>query len=76
VRYLAQEFGRRFGVEPILAGEEAATALLSNAAKAHQHFGYPRVTAEDLIDWTAGWVESGGSTLKKPTHFQVRDGRF
>lgn len=76
VRYLAREFGRRFGVEPILAGEEATSALLNNASKTHKHFGYPRVTAQELIDWTAGWVESGGTTLKKPTHFQVRDGRF
>ena len=76
VRYLAHEFGRRFGVDPVFAGEETATALLSNAAKAHRHLGYPRVTVGELIDWTAGWVEGGGSTLNKPTHFQVRDGRF
>lgn len=76
VRYLALEFARRFRVEPVWEGEEAQTALLSLASKAHQLFGYPSVTLRDLIDWTAHWVMSGGSTLSKPTHFDVRDGNF
>lgn len=76
VRHLVGEFGRRFGVEPILEGEESQTALLSVAARAHQLFGYPSVTLQDLMDWTAHWVMSGGTTLNKPTHFDVRDGKF
>jgi nucleoside-diphosphate-sugar epimerase len=76
VRYLAHEFGSRFGIAPILAGEEAETALLTNAAKCHQLFGYPQVTVRDLIDWTANWIASGGGTLNKPTHFETRDGKF
>jgi len=24
----------------------------------------------------AAWVEGGGATLDKPTHFEVSDGRF
>jgi nucleoside-diphosphate-sugar epimerase len=76
VRYLALEFARRFAVEPIWDGEEAQTALLSVGSKAHQLFGYPSVTLQDLIDWTAHWVINGGATLGKPTHFDVRDGKF
>jgi nucleoside-diphosphate-sugar epimerase len=76
VRYLALEFGRRFGVEPMWEGEETQTALLNVASKAHQLFGYPSVTVQDLIDWTAHWVSIGGVTHSKPTHFDVRDGKF
>jgi nucleoside-diphosphate-sugar epimerase len=76
VRQLALDFGRRFGVEPIFEGEEAQTALLSDAGKAHQLFGYPSVSARELIDWTAHWVVSGGTSLGKPTRFEVRDGAF
>jgi nucleoside-diphosphate-sugar epimerase len=76
VRYLALEFGRRFQVEPLWEGEETQTALLSVASKAHQLFGYPSATAQDLIDWTAHWISIGGRTLSKPTHFAVRDGKF
>jgi nucleoside-diphosphate-sugar epimerase len=76
VRYLALEFGRRFNIEPVWDGEETPTALLNVAAKAHQLFGYPSVTVQDLIDWTAHWIMSGNSVLRKPTHFDVRDGKF
>jgi hypothetical protein len=29
-----------------------------------------------MIDWTAAWISAGGSRLNKPTHFEVRDGKF
>jgi nucleoside-diphosphate-sugar epimerase len=76
VRYLATEFARRFGVAPLWEGEESPTALLSVAAKAHQLFGYPSVTLQQMVDWTAHWVTEGGAKLNKPTQFDVRDGRF
>jgi hypothetical protein len=76
VRFIAEEFGRRFNVKPTFSSEETDTALLNNAAKAHQMFGYPRVTASEMIDWTAAWISAGGSRLNKATHFQVRDGKF
>jgi len=76
VRHIAEEFGRRFCVQPTFGPEETPTALLSNAAKAHQVFGHPAVTVSEMIDWTAGWIASGGPCLNKPTHFEVRDGKF
>jgi len=76
VRYIAEEFGRRFGIEPIFTGEESGSALLNNAAEAHQLFGYPTVTPSELMDWTAAWIGRGGTLLNKPTHFEVRDGKF
>jgi hypothetical protein len=76
VRYLAEEFARRFAVTPLFSGAEADTALLTNAAKAHRVLGYPLVSAAEMIDWTAHWIRAGGRSLNKPTHFEVRDGRF
>jgi nucleoside-diphosphate-sugar epimerase len=76
VRWIARRFGERLGVEPVLEGKEAETALLSNAARCHKLFGYPSVTVEQMIEWVAGWIGMGGSTLAKPTHFEARDGRF
>jgi hypothetical protein len=29
-----------------------------------------------LLDWVAAWVERGGRSLGKPTHFEATDGRF
>ena len=76
VRYLASRFGALFNKPPRFEGEEAETALLSNASRCHRLFGYPRVSLEQMIEWTAEWVRIGGTTLRKPTHFEVRDGKF
>jgi hypothetical protein len=29
-----------------------------------------------VIRWTAGWIERDGRTMNKPTHFEVRDGKY
>jgi nucleoside-diphosphate-sugar epimerase len=76
VRWAAGEFAKKFGKEAIFEGTESETALLSNASKSHQLFGYPRVSLRQMIDWVAGWVQSGGTTWNKPTHFQERKGKF
>jgi nucleoside-diphosphate-sugar epimerase len=76
VRWLAQRFGELLGIEPVFANEEQDTALLSNAARAHGLFGYPTVPLQQMIEWTANWVEMGGPVLDKPTHFQEREGEF
>lgn len=76
VRKIAQDFGRRFGKNPIFSGEESGTALLNNAAESHRLFGGPRVTTAQMIEWLAQWISSGGRLLNKPTHFESRDGKF
>lgn len=76
VRWLAEQFASRFHVEPVFVNHEQDTALLSNASKAHQLLGYPRVSLGQMIDWTAEWVTAGGETSNKPTHFQERKGEF
>jgi len=76
VRSLAWKFARRFGVEPIFEGTEAPTALLSDASLCHRLFGYPEVTLEQMVEWVAEWIRAGGVLWSKPTHFEVRDGRF
>ena len=76
VRYLALRFGSLFNKSLHFEGEESETALLSNASRCHRLFGYPRVSLEQMIEWVAEWVRIGGTTLRKPTHFEVRDGKF
>jgi nucleoside-diphosphate-sugar epimerase len=76
IRSLALEFGRRFGIEPKITGTEADRVWLNDASKSFKHWGHPTVSLEQMIDWAAAWVGSGGATLGKPTHFEVRDGNF
>ena len=61
---------------PPIVGAETETAILSNCSKQHGLYGYPSVTLDALIRWTAEWLQRGGRTLGKPTKFQARDGKF
>lgn len=76
MRWIAQEFGKRLGVEPVITGQEAEDALLNNASKSFQLFGYPRVSLIQMVDWIAEWVANDGATWNKETHFQEREGKF
>lgn len=76
IRWAANEFAKRMGKEARLTEAESETALLNNASKSHQLFGYPRVSLLQMVDWTAEWVKQGGATWNKPTHFQERKGNF
>ena len=76
IRWLATRFGEIFGKSLVFEGIEADTALLNNAARCHQLFGYPRILLEQMVQWVAHWVEIGEMTLGKPTKFEVRDGKF
>jgi nucleoside-diphosphate-sugar epimerase len=76
MRWIAQEFGKRLGIEPVITGQEADDALLNNASKSHQLFGYPRVSLLQMVDWIADWVANDGTTWNKETHFQEREGKY
>ncbi|MEK3889272.1 NAD-dependent epimerase/dehydratase family protein [Bacillus sp. FSL K6-3431] len=76
VRWIASQFGKLLEKEPVFTGTEQTTALLNNSGKAHRLFGYPRVSINQMIDWTAEWVKNDGEISGKPTHFQERKGSF
>lgn len=76
VRYIAERFGQELGKQPQFVGVESLSALLSNAAQATRLFGYPTVSLQQMITWVAGWIHTNGRTLGKPSHFEVRDGKF
>lgn len=76
VRRVAEEFGRLFGKPVTFLGAEASDALISNAQLSHRLFGYPRVSVQQMLHWIADWVSRGGASLGKPTHFEVRDGKY
>lgn len=76
VRDVALEFGKLFDKEVQFTGNEAETALLSNAEQAFSSFGKPHVSVRQVIEWTARWMEEDKKLLGKPTHFEVRDGKY
>jgi nucleoside-diphosphate-sugar epimerase len=75
-RECAEWFGRFFGKAPRFVGEEGTLALLSDSTLCRRLLGEPQVPLPVLRQWVAHWVRDGGSSLNKPTHFEVTDGRF
>lgn len=76
IQWLAGEFGKLLDKTPIFENEPAESALLNNSQQAYELFGLPLVKLEDMIQWTADWIQLGGKQLNKPTHFQERKGDF
>jgi nucleoside-diphosphate-sugar epimerase len=76
VRETAREFGKLFGVEPKLVGKEAETALLSNSKLAYSLCGEPKMPVGTVIRWIAEWMKDEKRLFGKPTHFEVRDGKY
>jgi len=82
VKWAARELGKYLGKEPIFEESDDNTsqpndaALINNASKMADIFGYPDVSIGTLIRWQAEWLLAGGRVLNKPTHFEERKGKF
>lgn len=76
VREVAERFGSVFGRAPRFANSEGPVALLSDSTRCRQLLGEPSVPLPVLERWVAHWVQTGGTSLNKPTHFEVTDGRY
>jgi nucleoside-diphosphate-sugar epimerase len=76
VRRVCEQFAQLLDKPIRFEGTEAPQALLNNAKLSHSLYGYPRVSADQMIHWIADWTRQGGAVLGKPTHFEARDGKF
>ncbi|RJF77975.1 NAD-dependent epimerase/dehydratase family protein [Rhodopseudomonas palustris] len=76
VRDLAARFGKLFGREPVIVGEEQPTAWLTDTSQAVKLFGHAVVDTDQLVAWTADWVAREMPNIGKPTKYEVRDGRY
>lgn len=76
VESVARGFGTLFDREVAIVEEPQPTALLSDARRCMALFGYPSVSAEELIRMQASWIDAGLPMIAKPTKWAVRDGKF
>jgi uncharacterized protein YbjT (DUF2867 family) len=75
VRGAAEALGERLGRPPRFSGQPGP-ALLGDPSLCVSLLGEPQVKLARLLDWVAAWVERGGRSLGRPTHFEATDGRF
>ena len=76
MRAAAEFFAARFERPCRFENSEGPTALLSDASKCHALMGPPDVSTDQLMKLVAAWIEAGGVSLNKATHFEVADGGF
>jgi nucleoside-diphosphate-sugar epimerase len=76
VRSVAERFGLLMNRAPQFVHAESNTALLSDSSRACGLLGPPKTSIEQMMQWTADWILRGGEVWNKPTHFEVRDGKF
>ncbi|MDQ0614492.1 dTDP-4-dehydrorhamnose reductase [Microbacterium sp. W4I4] len=76
VESIARRFGTLLGRDVELVDTPQPTALLSDARRCMALFGYPSVSAENLIQLQAAWIAAGLPMTSKPTKWAVRDGKF
>jgi nucleoside-diphosphate-sugar epimerase len=76
IRWLAGEFGKLLGRTPSFTGTPAPTGWLNDARRMVKEFGAPSVPLAKMIEWTADWLSRDMATLDKPTHYEVRDGKY
>jgi len=76
VRALAERFGKLLERDPVIVGQEARDALLSDTHRMRDTLGDATTPLWRTILWTADWIRAGGRLLGKPTKFEVRSGEF
>lgn len=76
VAAVAADFGKLLGRTPKFTGKPAPTGWINNAGRMVQEFGPPSVPLPKMIEWTADWLGRDMATLNKPTHYEVRDGKY
>jgi hypothetical protein len=76
IRAAATRLGELLERPARLTGVEQDSTFFSNSARACAALGAPELPLETLLRWIAHWVGRGGRTLGRPTHFEVRNGKY
>ena len=76
IRAAATRLAELIGKPAKLIGRESDAVMIANPARACAALGEPETPLGTILKWIAHWVARGGRTLGKPTHFEVRDGKY
>jgi nucleoside-diphosphate-sugar epimerase len=76
IQTVAEKFAARLGRKALFVGTPQPTAWHIDPAESMRLFGPPLMPLDTMIDLVASHLERGGRLLGKPTHFEVRNGKF
>jgi nucleoside-diphosphate-sugar epimerase len=76
VRDLAECVARHAGVPATFEGVEGPEALTANVDALACALPHEPLPLDTLCAWAVAWIRGKGQLLHKPTHYEVRDGRF
>lgn len=76
VRLTALRFGEMMNRTVRFVGTESSTALLAHCGKMSELLGDPSTSLDQVMEWIVRWLQIGGRSIGKPTHFEVRDGKY
>lgn len=76
VLQIANAFGAAFGRAPIFEGSPQATAWHIDTRESMRLFGPVPDSLPTMVGRVADYLRADGRLLGKPTHFEVRDGKF
>ena len=76
IRQLAIQIGEMLGRQPRFAETEQGRCLLSDASLCFERFGSCGTSLEEMLSMIVSWVAAGRETLRKPTKYDVHDGKF
>ena len=72
-----REFGKLLGKAPKFTGKRGADRLAQQCGPHGQGVRRTRACrSRKMIEWTADWLARDMATLNKPTHYEVRDGKY
>ncbi len=74
-RAIAAKLGRLLDKD-VRYGSEGEMSFLSDASLCMKKYGYPAYGIDQLIEWQAAWILSGGRDIGAPTHFEMNSGKF
>ena len=76
IRQLAIQIGEMLGRQPRFVENEQGRCLLSDASLCFERFGSCGTSLEEMLSMIVSWVAADRKTLRKPTKYDVRDGKF
>lgn len=76
IREVAKRFGVLMNKTIKFINQEADSALLVNVSQSHKILGKPKIPLDQIVEWTAEWIQNEKPLLGKATHFEVRDGKY